>query len=133
MEADARPFYATAASHTIDAGIRILLGDLAAAEMAHVETATEIADKHLPGEKLTAEDEDARKRFMLQIVQPGLAGLTDGSVSTLAPVFAAAFATQKKATTRSYSAWPRRSAPASAWAWPRRWPITISCRAGARR
>ena len=34
-------------------------------------------------------------KFVLQTVQPGLAGLMDGSVSTLAPIFAAAFATRK--------------------------------------
>jgi erythrin-vacuolar iron transport family protein len=39
-----------------------------------------------------------RKIFVLQIVQPGLAGLMDGSVSTLAPVFAAAFATHNSRT-----------------------------------
>ena len=40
------------------------------------------------------EDEEAHRRlFVLQVVQPGLAGLMDGSVSTLAPLFAAAFAT----------------------------------------
>ena len=45
---------------------------------------------------MKADEESAQRRlFVLQIVQPGLAGLMDGSVSTLAPVFAAAFATQK--------------------------------------
>ena len=94
MEADASRFYTDAASRSTDATIRKLLGDLATAEMEHQETAITIAEKRLPGEKLTAEDEDARRRFILQIVQPGLVGLMDGSVSTLAPVFAAAFATQ---------------------------------------
>ncbi len=94
MEADASRFYTDAASRSSDATIRKLLGDLATAEMEHQTTATEIVDKRLPGHKRTAEDEDARKRFILQVVQPGLVGLMDGSVSTLAPVFAAAFATQ---------------------------------------
>lgn len=94
MEVDAGRFYAEAASRTSDAGIRKLLGDLATAEMAHQVTADTIVANRLPGEKLEAEDETARKRFILQIIQPGLVGLMDGSVSTLAPVFAAAFATQ---------------------------------------
>ena len=94
MEVDAARFYAESASRTSDATIRKMLGDLAEAEMEHQHTAGAIEAKRLPGEKRDAEDEDARKRFILQIVQPGLVGLMDGSVSTLAPVFAAAFATQ---------------------------------------
>ena len=94
MEADASRFYTAAASRATDATIRKLLGDLAAAEVEHQHSATTIVEKRLPGEKRNIEDEDARKRFVLQIVQPGLVGLMDGSVSTLAPVFAAAFATQ---------------------------------------
>ena len=93
MEADASRFYSQAATRVNDAGIRKLLGDLAAAELGHVEVAGAIEDKRLPGEARSKEDEDARKRFVLQIIQPGLVGLMDGSVSTLAPVFAAAFAT----------------------------------------
>jgi len=94
MEVDASRFYAEAAGRTSDAGIRKLLGDLAAAEIEHQHTANAIEQKRLPGEVRAHEDEGARKRFILQIVQPGLVGLMDGSVSTLAPVFAAAFATQ---------------------------------------
>ena len=94
MEVDASRFYAEAASRSTDAGIRKLLGDLAAAEVEHQNATTAIEEKRLPGEKRVAEDEHARRRFILQIVQPGLVGLMDGSVSTLAPVFAAAFATQ---------------------------------------
>ncbi len=93
MEKDAGRFYQQAASRTSDAGIRRLLGDLAEAELAHEQTAGEIEQKHLPGDIRVAEDDNARKRFVLQIIQPGLVGLMDGSVSTLAPVFAAAFAT----------------------------------------
>ncbi len=95
MEVDASRFYTQAASRTSDAGIRKLLGDLATAEIEHQRAADSIAAKRLPGEKVQAEDDDARRRFILQIVQPGLVGLMDGSVSTLAPVFAAAFATQQ--------------------------------------
>lgn len=93
MEQDAGRFYQQAASRSTDTGIRKLLGDLAEAELAHEHTAGTIEQKRLPGETRVAEDDDARKRFVLQIIQPGLVGLMDGSVSTLAPVFAAAFAT----------------------------------------
>ncbi|MGI4954044.1 MAG: iron exporter MbfA [Janthinobacterium lividum] len=93
MEQDAGRFYQQAAARASDAGIRKLLGDLAAAEMAHQRTAGEIEQKRLPGEARLAEDDGAQRRFVLQIIQPGLVGLMDGSVSTLAPVFAAAFAT----------------------------------------
>ncbi len=94
MEIDASRFYGEAAGRSTDASIRKLLGDLAEAEIEHQRAAGAIELKRLPGEKRTAEDEGARRRFILQIVQPGLVGLMDGSVSTLAPVFAAAFATQ---------------------------------------
>ena len=94
MEIDASRFYAEAAGRSTDAGIRKLLGDLAAAEIEHQHAANSIEAKHLPGDARAREDEGARRRFILQIVQPGLVGLMDGSVSTLAPVFAAAFATE---------------------------------------
>jgi len=93
MEADASRFYMEAAARTADPAIRRLLGDLAAAEAEHLQMAGRIEDKRLPGSIKTREADDARKRFILQIIQPGLVGLMDGSVSTLAPVFAAAFAT----------------------------------------
>ncbi len=93
MEANAARFYHQAASRTRDAAIRALLGDLAIAESAHEHTANEI-DQHAPPTAARQEEQDsAKRRFVLQIVQPGLVGLMDGSVSTLAPVFAAAFAT----------------------------------------
>ncbi len=93
MEQDAGRFYRQAAERTSDADIRKLLGDLAEIEAGHERQAGEIALHRLPGEKRTKEDEDASRRFVLQVIQPGLVGLMDGSVSTLAPVFAAAFAT----------------------------------------
>ncbi len=93
MERDAARFYRQAALRTSDASMRRLLGDLAAAEDAHEQAAGEIALRRLPAAKRETEDDDARRRFVLQVVQPGLVGLMDGSVSTLAPVFAAAFAT----------------------------------------
>lgn len=93
MEANASRFYHQAASRTLDVTIRNVLGDLAVAEAAHERTADEIDEATPPTEGRMKEDNDARRRFVLQIVQPGLVGLMDGSVSTLAPVFAAAFAT----------------------------------------
>ena len=93
MEVDASRFYTEAASRSTDAGIRKLLGDLAEAEAEHQRAADAISAKRLPGEAIAQEDESANKRFLLQVIQPGLVGLIDGSVSTLAPVFAAAFAT----------------------------------------
>ena len=95
MERAAGLFYREAAGRTTDATIRKLLGDLATAELGHLRTAGEIEAKRLPGENRAREDDAARRRFVLQIVQPGLVGLMDGSVSTLAPVFAAAFATRE--------------------------------------
>ncbi|MFC6789976.1 iron exporter MbfA [Methylobacterium komagatae] len=94
MEHDAARFYQQAAARASDAGIRKLLGDLAADEPQHERAAEEIQQKRLPGEVRTSEDEGAQRRFVLQVIQPGLVGLMDGSVSTLAPVFAAAFATR---------------------------------------
>jgi rubrerythrin len=93
MEQDAARFYQHAATQTSDAAIRKLLGDLAAAEAEHENAAAQIEAAHLPDEVRAGEDADAKRRFILQIIQPGLVGLMDGSVSTLAPVFAAAFAT----------------------------------------
>jgi len=93
MEAETRRFYEKAASRTQDARMRQLLDDLAQEERSHEDRAEELEhDKLGPGVK-GKEDEASRRLFVLQIVQPGLAGLMDGSVSTLAPVFAAAFAT----------------------------------------
>ena len=93
MEQHARRFYEDAAQRSTDANIRKLLGDLALAEAAHDHTAQELEDAYVESD---AHDEEAhahRRKFVLQIVQPGLIGLMDGSVSTLAPIFAAAFAT----------------------------------------
>ncbi|HEX2257705.1 MAG TPA: ferritin family protein, partial [Afifellaceae bacterium] len=94
MEAEARNFYRRAAERTSDAQTRKLLGDLVAAEAGHMRSAERFERQHL-GEEAREEEQTAERRlFLLQIVQPGLAGLMDGSVSTLAPLFAAAFATQ---------------------------------------
>jgi rubrerythrin len=95
MEVETRRFYEKAAARTQDASIRQLLDDLATEEREHEERAQELDKQKLP-DNVKADEEVAQRRlFVLQIVQPGLAGLMDGSVSTLAPVFAAALATQK--------------------------------------
>ncbi|WP_342078035.1 iron exporter MbfA [Yoonia sp. SS1-5] len=99
MERDAQRFYETAAAQTSDAATRKLLGDLAAAEAGHGERADALADEHLAGDTRTEEEAAAHRQFILTWVQPGLAGLMDGSVSTLAPIFAVAFATQDTWTT----------------------------------
>jgi rubrerythrin len=93
MEADSRRFYAQAARHTTDAAIRQLLGDLAAEESRHESKAETLGDKFITPGAVRTERQTQRRMFVLQFIQPGLAGLMDGSVSTLAPLFAAAFAT----------------------------------------
>jgi rubrerythrin len=92
MEAETQRFYRLAASRSTDASIRKLLGDLAEAEQAHEHRADQLSSK-LSDKQIRTEDQTAEKKFVLQYVQPGLVGLMDGSVSTLAPIFAAAFST----------------------------------------
>lgn len=99
MEKEAERFYRMAAERTSDAETRKLLGDLAAAEAGHSAKADKLEEKHLDPESRDSEDRAAHRRFVLTWVQPGLAGLMDGSVSTLAPIFAVAFATQDTHTT----------------------------------
>nr|WP_272213530.1 ferritin family protein [Marinicella sp. W31]MDC2879488.1 ferritin family protein [Marinicella sp. W31] len=94
MEDEARRFYRAAMKQVGDADTRKLLGDLAMAEEAHEETAIALGEKHAPEDVREEEGLKERRQFVLTWVQPGVAGLMDGSVSTLAPVFAAAFATQ---------------------------------------
>ena len=94
MEIETRRFYEKVASRTQDASIKQLLNDLAQEERSHEHRAGELEQLELGGDVKEQEEAANRKLFVLQIVQPGLAGLMDGSVSTLAPVFAAAFATQ---------------------------------------
>ena len=99
MEQDAERFYLAAAARTSDAETRKLLGDLAAAEAGHQTTADDLTARHLDDDSVAEEDSRAHRQFILTWVQPGLAGLMDGSVSTLAPIFATAFATQDTWTT----------------------------------
>lgn len=93
MEMETQRFYRQAASRSTDASIRKLLGDLAEAESVHESTAEKLMAENLPRDVRAEEEHTARQMFVLRYVQPGLAGLMDGSVSTLAPLFAAAFAT----------------------------------------
>jgi rubrerythrin len=93
MEIESRRFYEAAAQKTDDAGIRQLLDDLAQEEQRHEASAEQITEEQKATGAVSQEGEVARRLFVLRFVQPGLAGLMDGSVSTLAPLFAAAFAT----------------------------------------
>lgn len=93
MELETLRFYRRAAARSTDASIRKLLGDLAEAEVAHEQTAGRLIEENLPASVRAEEDKVQRRMFLLRVIQPGLAGLMDGSVSTLAPLFAAAFAT----------------------------------------
>ena len=93
MEAETQRFYRLAAARSTDASIRKLLGDLAEIEAEHEMTADRLVAENVPTDIAAEERETQRRMFVLRVIQPGLAGLMDGSVSTLAPVFAAAFAT----------------------------------------
>jgi erythrin-vacuolar iron transport family protein len=95
MELETQRFYNRAAELTTDAETRQLLGDLAEAERRHEVLAGQFDPDHQPESVQQEEAETARQLFLLQVVQPGLVGLMDGSVSTLAPLFAAAFATKE--------------------------------------
>lgn len=99
MEQDAEAFYTRAAQQTKDAATRKLLGDLAADEAGHNAKAATLQEELLGGDEREKENFTAHRQFVLTWVQPGLAGLMDGSVSTLAPIFATAFATHNTWTT----------------------------------
>ena len=99
MERDAYNFYTKAAQMTSDASTRKLLGDLAAAEAGHVSTTDKLVESHVSGDAKEMEARTSKRQLILTWVQPGLAGLMDGSVSTLAPIFATAFAPQNTSTT----------------------------------
>lgn len=94
MEKETRNFYRAALERTSDAGIRKLLGDLAAIEDRHAGIAHRLVENEASAQAFEDEAHQERRAFVLRYVQPGLTGLIDGSVSTLAPIFAAAFATQ---------------------------------------
>ncbi len=93
MELEAYRFYKTSAERSGDPDIKKLLSELAEAEKQHESLAGKLGEKHLDADAKLAESDTKKRLFLLQIIQPGLLGLMDGSVSTLAPLFAAAFAT----------------------------------------
>ncbi|MCB1473296.1 MAG: rubrerythrin family protein, partial [Rhodobiaceae bacterium] len=93
MENQAYRYYLEAAKRSSDADTRKLLGDLAQAEKGHESLARRLGMLHTPDDVKDEEKATEHRQFVLTYVQPGLAGLMDGSVSTLAPIFAAAFAT----------------------------------------
>jgi rubrerythrin len=95
LEMESRRFYEKASARTQDVSTRQLLDDLAQEERLHESRAEELQSRNVGPSAKHEEDEASRRLFVLQVVQPGLAGLMDGSVSTLAPVFAAALATHK--------------------------------------
>lgn len=95
METETIRFYERALQKTTDASTRKLLGDLAEIERQHSNFAEALMEQQQASGERAEEDRSGRRMFMLQVIQPGLAGLMDGSVSTLAPIFAAAFATHK--------------------------------------
>lgn len=99
MESQAYRFYLAAAKKCDDASIRKLLGDLAQAEAGHMALASDSKARNLPDDVIESEDAKEKREFVLTYIQPGLAGLMDGSVSTLAPIFATAFATHDPWTT----------------------------------
>ena len=94
MELETLRFYERASQQITDVSIRKLLDDLAEVERRHYAQAESLEQDHVTAAVKEQEDAAQRRLFVLQVVQPGLAGLMDGSVSTLAPVFAAAFATK---------------------------------------
>jgi rubrerythrin len=93
METETQRFYRLAASRATDVSIRKLLGDLAEVEQEHEQRVDELSTQNLTPKARRSEDATAKRSFLLQYIQPGLVGLMDGSVSTLAPIFAAAFST----------------------------------------
>jgi erythrin-vacuolar iron transport family protein len=95
MELETLRFYDRAMKKVSDASTRKLLSDLADVERQHSEFAETLRERQIASGERGEEDKASQRMFMLQVVQPGLSGLIDGSISTLAPIFAAAFATHK--------------------------------------
>lgn len=104
-ELETKQFYERAIQQSNDAGIRQLLGDLAEEERKHASLAAHMESKQQASGALDEEAATRHRLFVLQVVQPGLAGLMDGSVSTLAPLFAAAFATHKSGVDAGLATW----------------------------
>ncbi len=95
MEYEASAFYAKAAERATDSDVRKLLADLSEIEKKHESLAAKLGETAVTADVKVEEEATKNRLFVLQVVQPGLAGLIDGSISTLAPIFAAAFATQR--------------------------------------
>ena len=119
MELETGRFYSKAAATTSDAELRQLLGDLAEEERHHEARSATLAPEGQPQDEHAAEARVARQLFVMQVIQPGLVGLMDGSVSTLAPLFAAAFATRSTFSNIPRRAWPPPWGRPSAWGLPR--------------
>ena len=130
MERGAEHFYLAAAKRTQDADTRKLLGDLAAAEAGHQHTAGKLQREHLDDESRASEDRAAHRQFVLTWVQPGLAGLMDGSVSTLAPILPRLLP-PKTHGPRFWWAWRPRLGRGFPWALPRRPRMMVNYRGGA--
>ena len=125
MELESMRFYRTAAKRTTNLSVRKLLDELAVAEQVHEDLAGKLNGELEESGARKAEDQTHRRMFVLQVIQPGLAGLMDGSVSTLAPVFAAAFAT-RDSWDAFRSAWRLPSEPVLAWVLQKHFPTTVS-------
>jgi erythrin-vacuolar iron transport family protein len=93
IELENYQFYKASAESAKDPQIKKLLMQLAAAEKGHETLAARLATNNITPDVKASEKETQQRLFLLQVIQPGLVGLMDGSVSTLAPLFAAAFAT----------------------------------------
>ena len=132
MELQAASFYDRAAEQAADVSVRELFAHLAEVERGHEKQGRRIRPDAYHRRRGNRGKRSGARLFVLQYVQPGLAGLIDGSVSTLAPLFAAAFATRANLRP-SWSASRPRSAPASPWASRRRSPTTAQSPGAARR
>ena len=128
MELETQRFYMRAAELTTDAEMRQLLGDLAEEERRHEVLSGQFDPAHQPESEQQAEAETARQLFLLQVIQPGLVGLMDGSVSTLAPLFRRRVRHQRTQRLADvlWSGWRPRWGRASAWASPRPSPTTAA-------
>ena len=124
MELETSRFYSKAAAATSDAELRQLLGDLAEEERHHEARSATLAPEGQPQDEHAAEARAARQLFVDQVIQPGLVGLMDGSVSTLAPLFAAAFATHRLYL--RFDAWPAGSSPTRP-----KFPVGLAAAVGA--
>ncbi len=126
MELETQRFYNRALERATDAETRQLLGDLAEAERRHEVLSSQFDPARQPASQQQAEAETARQLFLLQVIQPGLVGLMDGSVSTLGAACLPRRSPPRTVGRRSWWGWRRRWGPASAWALPRPSPTTAA-------